>query len=160
MPYQARYFGDSLTALVTEATKQATRAAARQIAQTGQDLMFEEARRATPVRTSHTRDRWLKQEIHERDDRHEARISNDDPVATYLQYGTPPHEIDARAHHAITESQGPRASAHVRGIEPHHMTEKAALVAEVSIGERSVPTLEAWKRECEEAIDLAKKRVR
>jgi hypothetical protein len=160
MPYTTRYVGQSLTALVTEATKAATRSAARQIAQTGQDLMFEEATRATPVRTSHTRDRWLKQEIHERDDRHEARISNDDPVATYLQYGTPPHEIDARAHHAITESQGPRASAHVRGIEPHHMTEKAALVAEVSIHERSVPTLETWKRECEEAIDLAKKRVR
>jgi hypothetical protein len=160
MPIQVKYVGQSLTSLVTEATYQATRSAARRIAQTGQDIMFEEARAATPSRTGRTRASWLKHEIEHRDDRLEGRVTNDDPTAVYLQYGTESHAIKPEHGEALRTPQGPRADVHVSGIQPAHMTERAALVTEATISERSVPALETWKRECEEAIDLAKKRIR
>jgi hypothetical protein len=156
---QGRYVGQSLTALVTAATREATRSAARQIARTGQDIMFEEARRATPSRTGRTRASWLKQEIEHRDDRLEGRISNDDPTAVYLQYGTEAHAIEAEPGEALRTPAGPRADVHVAGIQPHSMTQKAALVTEATISERSVPALETWARECEAAIDVAKKKL-
>jgi len=151
------YVGESLEALVTRTVKEATDRCARRIAQRGQDIMFETARDATPIRSGRTRDSWIRHEIEQRDSRLEGRISNSDPRALWLQYGTQEHEIRPKDRRALREGIGPRAGAHVRGITAHHMTQRAALIAETSIGLASEQIRREWSAEVEAAIEQGKR---
>jgi hypothetical protein len=130
------------------------------IASEAQRTMFDVARESTPSRSGRTRESWLAQPVRHEDGRREAAISNDSPVATYLNYGTSPHEIQPRRKRAVETPEGPRHSVEVSGIEPSHMTEEAVEAAARTIQETTYLARERWKRECEESIEASKRRIR
>ena len=154
-----RYIGESLAALADAAVKEATDRCARRIAQQGQSTMHHAAREATPSRTGAVRESWIAHEIRHDAGVYEARIENDHWLAHLLQYGTEAHEIKPKHRRAISEAIGPRGGAHVRGITPAWMTEKAALETEATIQESTLSIREEWAKEVESAIETAKRRL-
>jgi hypothetical protein len=159
--FEAKLIGQSLESLVTKATFEATDRAMAKIVRDTQRLMLDTAKAATPSRTGAVRDSWLATPIWPHGpERYEGRIQNSHWLAHLLNYGTEAHDVGPEHKKAIIEAEGPRARAHVRGIQPHHMIEKAALVAESTLQERTLPTRETWKLDVEGAIEIAKKDIR
>jgi hypothetical protein len=167
MPYEVRYVGQSITALVTEATHAATRSAERGIAASGGRRLYETAREATPVDSGATRDAWVMHGIeawqHEASG-YEARVSNDhQPVVNFLEHGTKPHEITAKNSSGevswidpLTGVRMHMKSVHHPGIEGHHMAARACVDLEANLPEVTRPHLEQWASECEAAIEGAR----
>lgn len=160
MPYSAKYVGESLRSLVNDAVTEATSRLAHDIARQGQDTMHRVARESTPSRSGRTKDAWLKHEVAHEDGRYTARISNSDPRALWLNYGTEPHEVGPEHKHAVTTPEGPRRCARVRGITPHFMVERAAMTTEATINETTAAARERWAKEVEAAIEAAKRKRR
>ena len=159
MAYTVRYVGESLTSLVTHEVRAATDRLQDDIARRAQLTLYDTAREATPSRSGKTRDSWLAMPTRHEDGRREARVSNDDDVAFWLNYGTEAHSIAPKDKRAVETPLGPRADAHVAGIEPHHMVEHAAEAVARTIAETSLPARERWRQEVEAIIDLNKKRL-
>ena len=159
MAQRSGYIGESLEALVTEATMAATHALERDIVETARDVLFTTAQAATPVgKTGAVRNSWLPQPIWPHGpDRWQATVRNDHWIAHLLNYGTEAHEIDPKRKRAETTPEGPRASAHVRGIRPHHMAEIACETTAQVIEPMTYPARQRWKREVEFAISRAKR---
>lgn len=155
-----KYIGESLASLVTHEVRAATDRLRDDIAREAQLTMYDAARAATPSRSGRTRDSWLPQHRRHEDGRIEARVSNTDDVAFWLNYGTAEHSIGPRRRRAIETPQGPRADVHVRGIEPHHMTEHAVEAAARTITETSLVARERWARDVEASIETSKRRLR
>ena len=154
-----KYAGESLAALVTRETFEATDRLLDDLSRSAQLTMYDTARELTPTRTGRMRNSWLAQPTSHRDDVREARISNDDPRAPLINYGTSEHIVKARPGHALATPAGPREEVHVAGVEPRHMVEHAAEVAARTIQETSLPARERWRREVEESISLNKRRL-
>ena len=163
--FEAKLIGQSIESLVTKGTFEATNRAMAKIVRDTQTTMLDTARHATPSRTGAVRDSWIATPVWPHGpDRYEARIENSHRLVAWLNYGTQPHTIRPKGEaeggkDALREPAGPRAEAHVSGIQPAHMVEKAALVAETTLQDRTLPTRETWKLECEAAIELAKKQT-
>lgn len=160
MPYRAKYVGDSLRGLVTEATYSATDRLRRDIASEAADILHTSAKAATPSRTGAVRNSWYTPEL-----RHEfgaiiASARTDHWLSPLLAYGTQPHEIKPKRKRALTEAAGPRGSAHVAGIQPHFMAERAVETVRATIDDRTVAMRERWAREVEANIELMKRRLR
>ncbi len=81
-----KYVGESLAALVTRETFEATDRLLDDLSRSAQLTMYDTARELTPTRTGRMRNAWLAQPTSHRDNIREARISNDDPVAPLINY--------------------------------------------------------------------------
>ena len=156
------YIGESLTALVTQATFAATDRVCRSIAEDARDTMHTAAAAATPSRTGIVRDSWLAHPIEHRGDVYEARIENPHWLAHLLAYGTQPHEIRPKGKRqggkrAELTPEGPRAGAHVRGITAHHMPQIAVDTVAHTIKDTTYPAQRRFKADAELAIERAKR---
>lgn len=163
MAYTYRIVGESLASLVTQATYDAVHKLEREIAHQAQDVMLTTAQAATPVRYGTLRDSWLALPLWPHGpDRYGATIRNDHWTAAMINYGTQAHDVRPKGRarggkRALPEALGPRASAHVRGIQAHHMTEKAVDTVGAVIGDVSYPAQRRFKDEAEFAIARAKR---
>lgn len=157
------YIGESLEALVTEASYEATSRVCREIVHQAQDVMLTTAQAATPSRYGTVRDSWIALPLNPHGpSRWGATIRNDHWLAHLLSHGTSAHEIKPKGtarggKRALPERLGPRASAHVRGIEPHFMEQRAAHTAAVVIGDVSYPAQRRWAADMEMAIQRRKR---
>lgn len=162
LTYEARYVGEGLDALVTEATLHATHELCRSIVEEAREVMWTTAQAATPSRTGAVRASWLPQPIWPHGpERWEARVTNDHWLAHLLNYGTESHEIRPRGRarggkRALREGIGPRAGAHVRGIQAAHMTERAVDTVGAVIKDVTYGAQQRFKRDAEMAIERTK----
>jgi hypothetical protein len=165
--YEVHYVGTPITALISEATYAATRHAERAIVGSGGRRLYETAREATPVDTGTTRDAWVLHPIEawtHHASGYEARVSNShNPIATFLEHGTKPHEIGAKNPSGevswIDPLTGRRMFARSvmhPGAPGFHMAARACVDLEANLPEVTQPHLERWSAECEAAIDAAK----
>ncbi len=158
MGQRVGYVGESLQALVSEATFEALHTVEREIVEQARVTMYDAARAATPARTGAVRHSWLPQPIWPHGpDRWEARVTNDHWLANILNYGSEAHIIRPRRKRALTEQIGPRADAHVSGVQPHHMAEHAIEAVRYTINETTFVAQERFKRDAEFAIQRRKR---
>jgi hypothetical protein len=154
---EVKYIGDSLQSLVPDDLIDATYDLMEDITHTARSVLFDTARAATPVgRTGAVRESWLASPVSREGDRFTTSVFNDHWVANFLNYGTQAHEIDPKAKRADLTPEGPRRRAHVRGIRPHHMIERATETLREVIEPMSYRDRVEWKYRAEQAIERAK----
>jgi hypothetical protein len=161
MAYECRYIGPSLGDLVTEATFAATRHAERSIVSAGTQRLYDVARDETPVETGTARESWIKHGIEMwGDGGYEGRVTNSDPVATFREHGTKPHDINPKGGGDMSWIDPltggritMRRTVHHPGAQAHHMAARAGVALEASLSEVAQAGLEVWSRDVEAAID-------
>ncbi len=154
---QTKYIGESLEALVTEASRRRPITCARDHLAGALDDVHRrggsDARRQDRGRQSElARARDLARGRRLPDERREHALAR-----APLNYGTQEHEIRPDHRRAETTPEGPRAGAHVRGITPRFMVEHAADTTAATIRETTTVARESWKAEVEFNISRAKR---
>jgi hypothetical protein len=157
MPYQRKYIGDSLQALVSPASYEAVDRAARDIASEARSVMHTAAAAATPVKSGAMRDAWIARTIRREGQRYSTGVMNPHWAAWMVSVGAQPHEIfPEHGHRAVSTPAGPRASVDSPGFRGAHMDEKAVETAEAVLPDVTTAARERWKVDAESAIEAAK----